>query len=110
MFRRIGGRGLYALVLLAAGCGSARYLKKTPTGGTLALEGDRKSANSEARSLMAGQCRNGYTVVSEGDLITGTEAERLQTTKTEFTCKAAPVKPPAPMANAPDAGTSDAAP
>lgn len=89
------------LGLLAAGCGTARYLQKTPTGGTLELEGDPAKANAEAKRLMADHCRSGYKVVSEGERFTGTEAERRQATKMAYACKAPVKKAAAPVADAP---------
>jgi hypothetical protein len=96
------------VLLLGAGCGTARYLKKTPTGGTLELEGDPDKANKDAKRLMADHCRAGYDVVAQGERIIGTEAERQQATKMDFVCKAAPVKAaaPPPVPDAPDAGPS----
>jgi hypothetical protein len=103
------------LVLVVTGCGTARYLKKTPTGGTLELEGDPDKANKDAKRLMAEHCRSGYDVVAQGERLIGTEAERLQATKMEFVCKAQVVKvkaPPAPVPDAPvpAAGVPDAGP
>jgi hypothetical protein len=95
------------LVLVGAGCGTARYLKKTPTGGTLELDGDPDKADKDAKRLMADHCRSGYDVVAHGERLIGTEAERQQKTKLEFVCKPLQVKAaPAPVPDAPDAGSS----
>jgi len=96
-----------ALVVFAAGCGSARYVTKTPTGGTLLLEGDRDRAMSQAQRMMVTHCAGDYTIVKPGELVVGgTEAERLQTTKMSYVCRSAPPKPAPPPAAKADAGES----
>ena len=95
------------LVLLAAGCGTARYIQKTPTGGTLVLEGDPDSAKSQAQRMMVTHCAGGYTVVSDANRAGNTEAERLRTKELSYVCRSAPPKPSPPKPAAvvqPDAG------
>jgi hypothetical protein len=99
---RLGRIG--AMVLFAAGCGTARYVQKTPTGGTLVLEGDPTRAKSQAEHLMVIHCAGGYRIVSDAKTIGDTEAERLQTTKLSYVCRSGPPKPSPPLAVPPDAG------
>jgi hypothetical protein len=107
---KIGRRALLLLTLCA--CGTARYIQKTPTGGTLELEGDPDRASLEAKRLMIEHCKGSFQVTSEGERFVGTEAERRQQTKTVYVCTAPPEKKkpqaaaPAPPAEAPDAGAS----
>jgi hypothetical protein len=73
MKRRVIGQAVCALALLAAGCGTARYVQRTQVGGTLALEGERQEAMKEAQKLMTEHCRGPYTIISEGETVIGTE-------------------------------------
>ena len=98
---------LRVLVLLAAGCGTARYIQKTPTGGTLVLEGDPGNAKSQAERMMATHCAGDYKIVSDSITAGNTEAERLRTKELTYVCRSAPPKPPPPKPAAvvqPDAG------
>jgi len=96
---------LVAVVILA-GCGTARYIERTPTGGTLALDGDPDKANKEAKRLMVDHCKSGgYKVLYEGRAVIGTESERRQETRTSYQCKTPP-PPVAQVVDAPDAGQS----
>lgn len=59
--------------LLLGGCvGTIRYVKKTPTGGVLAIGGLREDAMKKAASAMAQHCQGAYTVVEEGEVVVGT--------------------------------------
>ena len=93
-----------ALVLFAAGCGTARYVQKTSTGGTLVLEGDPTRAKSQAEHMMVAHCAGDYRIVSDAKTIGNTEAERLQTTKLSYVCRSPAPKPSPPPATQPDAG------
>jgi hypothetical protein len=62
-----------ALAVLAAGCGTARYVQRTQTGGTLALEGDRNKAMEEASKMMVAHCQGAYTIISEGETVVGSD-------------------------------------
>jgi hypothetical protein len=56
-----------------AGCGSARYVQRTPNGGTIALEGDRNKAMEAATKNMQAHCPGGYQILSEGEAAIGTD-------------------------------------
>src|SRR5215208_4873248 len=62
-----------SLVSLAVGCGYARLVYRTQTGGTLALEGERDKAMEDAAQQMSAHCRGPYTIVSEGENVVGTD-------------------------------------
>jgi hypothetical protein len=59
--------------LLAAACGSARLVRRTQTGGVIALQGDRQKAMEDAQRMMADHCRGPYTIVEEGEHVVGTD-------------------------------------
>ena len=95
---------LAALVMFVAGCGTARYVQKTSTGGTLVLEGDPDKAKSQAQRMMAIHCAGNYQVVSDAKLVGNTEAERLRKEELSFVCSSPPPKPSPPPTITPDAG------
>ncbi|HEU4406107.1 MAG TPA: hypothetical protein VFS43_12635 [Polyangiaceae bacterium] len=59
--------------LAAAGCSGIRVVKRTPSGGELALVGAREGAQQKANEYMAGQCPGGYDVLEEGEAVVGQE-------------------------------------
>jgi hypothetical protein len=68
-------RSLWCAVLgaaLLAGCGSARLLQRTQTGGVYALQGDRGKAMEQAHQEMSAHCGpNNYQITQEGEEVIG---------------------------------------
>jgi len=62
-------------VTLVAGCGAARVISRTGTGGVLVLEGFRDRARDDAQRRMTAHCRGQYTIVREGDAVVGQATE-----------------------------------
>jgi hypothetical protein len=61
--------------LLVAACGSARTVRRTQTGGTVALQGDQRKAMEDAHNQMSAHCGpNNYTIVEEGEVVVGTDS------------------------------------
>ena len=56
---------------LVAGCGVARVISRTSTGGVLVLEGFRDRAQDDAHRQMTASCRGPYTIVRESDEVAG---------------------------------------
>lgn len=107
MLDRIAAPSFCALavaLVLPAGCATARYVKQTPTGGTIRLEGPRDDATKQARQMMGTHCHDRFTIVSGGEVITGTENERRQATTLTYVCDPSVAPPPGPVAGAPDGG------
>lgn len=72
MFRKIPMLSICAVLLLGA-CGTARVVRRTQTGGVLALEGERNKAMEQAHQMMMQHCQGPYTIVEEGEHVVGTE-------------------------------------
>lgn len=72
MFRKIPMLSICAVLLLGA-CGTARVVRRTQTGGVLALEGERNKAMEQANQMMMQHCQGPYTIVEEGEHVVGTE-------------------------------------
>jgi hypothetical protein len=83
---------------------TARYLNRTPKGGTLALEGDPRESMTQAQRLMAAQCGGRYTIVDQGEKLIGTETERRDGSKLSFVCDGPGGPSPAAAGAPPDAG------
>jgi hypothetical protein len=82
--QRLSPLCLLLLGALAAGaCGTSRLVERNQYGGTLALVGfDRQKAMENAHITMASHCGPGaYTVVSEGETVTGTQTQESDETK-----------------------------
>lgn len=78
-------RNLSLGLLLAASlgaCGSARYIQRTQTGGTIELQGDRNKAMEQANGLMSSHCGGpgSFTIVQEGEEAIGTDTFQRQDT------------------------------
>jgi hypothetical protein len=71
---------LASLALFAVGCGHARLVQRTQTGGTFALEGDRVKAMEDASAQMSAHCRGPYTIVSEGENVIGSDTAQTDET------------------------------
>ena len=78
---------LFALVsvtVLLGGCGVARVVHRSQSGGVIAIEGDRNKAMEQAHQLMAEHCRGPYQITEEGEHVVGTDrAESTDTYVTE---------------------------
>jgi hypothetical protein len=60
--------------LVAVGCGSARVVKRTQYGGTIALQGDQNKAMEDAHAKMNAHCGSqGYTITEEGEVVVGSD-------------------------------------
>jgi uncharacterized protein YceK len=62
---------LVFLALALSACGGIRYVTRTQTGGTIALQGDPEKAMEKAREAMAQHCNGAYTVTEEGEAVVG---------------------------------------
>lgn len=62
---------LLFLALALSACGGIRYVQRTQTGGTIALQGDPDKAMEKAREAMAQHCNGQYTVTQEGEAVIG---------------------------------------
>ena len=77
-------------VTLVAGCGAARAISRTATGGVLVLEGFRDRARDDAHRQMTAHCRGQYTIVREGDAVAGQATEL----RVQYVCGEVPGIPP----------------
>lgn len=69
------------LFVVLAACGSAQYIQRTQTGGTIELDGDRNKAMEQASQMMAQHCGpNNYQIVQEGLEPIGTDTYAQQNT------------------------------
>jgi hypothetical protein len=75
---------------LVAGCGAARVISRTGTGGVLVLEGFRDRARDDAHRQMTVHCRGQYTIVREGDAVAGQATEF----RVRYVCGEVPGVPP----------------
>lgn len=66
-------------------CSSARIVRETQTGGTVALRGSRDSAREKAEVLMREKCPQGYTVLEQGEVAYGQQATTTQWNRTTAT-------------------------
>lgn len=75
MFAKLDRRAVSAVLgaALLAGCGSARLIQRTPTGGVYALQGDRNKAMEQAHQEMAAHCGGptSYQITQEGEEVIG---------------------------------------
>lgn len=64
-------------VVCASGCslGNYRVVKKTQSGGEIALLGVRDEAQEKANAYMASVCAKGFTILEEGEAVVGTTGE-----------------------------------
>jgi|GEM_PF-1264022 len=61
-----------ALVALAtAACYPVREVRRTATGGELALLANNDGSREEAGKLMTARCPNGYDILEEGEVVVG---------------------------------------
>jgi hypothetical protein len=70
--------GVALVCLLPLACspmGNYRVVKKVPTGGEVALEGDREIAQAKAQGYMASSCPSGYDVLEEGEAVVGSSSQ-----------------------------------
>lgn len=60
---------------LLVGCGSYRVVRKTATGGEVALEqqGTMGQSHEKAVEYIASQCPSGYEIVEEGEAVIGSD-------------------------------------
>lgn len=79
----------FLLVAFAASslfaCSSARIVRETQTGGTVALRGSRDDAREKAEVLMREKCPAGYTVLEQGEVAYGQQATTTQWNRTTAT-------------------------
>src|SRR5215813_3697519 len=59
--------------LALSGCGTYRVVRRTPSGGEVALQGSEEKAREAAAEYMASQCPQGYDIVEEGEAVIGSE-------------------------------------
>lgn len=73
MFRTIPIVSICSVLLLLGACGTSRVVRRTQTGGVLALEGERNKAMEHANQMMMQHCQGPYTIVEEGEHVVGTD-------------------------------------
>ena len=78
----------FAFVMAAAlavvvGCSGYRYVHRTQTGGTIALQGDRNAAMEKAKAAMSQHCGGTFTVVEEGEAVVGEDTYAREDTHTD---------------------------
>ena len=67
--------------MILGGCvGTIRMVKKTQTGGVIAIAGLREDAMKKATAAMAQHCGGAYTVVEEGEIVVGTSTQSGEST------------------------------
>jgi hypothetical protein len=93
-------------VTLVGGCGAARMISRTGTGGVLVLEGFRDRARDDAHRQMTAHCRGQYTIVHEGSEVVGQAIEL----RVQYVCGGVPgiapnqyERPVMPLEGVPDA-------
>lgn len=74
-FRPMAFSMLACLALGLAACSSFRVVKVTPTGGIVALQGDRDAAHAKAEKYMASRCPDGFKILEEGEVPIGSTTE-----------------------------------
>lgn len=82
------------LAALIAGCGAARVISCTGTGGVLVLEGFRDLAKQDAHRQMTAHCRGPYTIIRETDEVAGRGTEL----RVRYVCGEIPGMPSSPYA------------
>ena len=55
----------------AQGCGFVREVKRTQTGGEIAIRGRTDSTEKEAADLMHARCNGAYDIIEEGEVVVG---------------------------------------
>ncbi len=75
--------GLVVMASTTVACsGTYRVVKKTGTGGVVALQGPQESAHQAANQYMASQCPSGVDILEEGEAVIG--ADTAATTRPGF--------------------------
>lgn len=76
-----------ALAVSTFACGGIRVVRRTPHGGTIALQGMRDEAQKKASQYMTAQCPTGYDVTEEEEAVVGqqTSARTTDTKHGSFT-------------------------
>ena len=74
--------GLVAILTLGA-CGGAgmRWVRRAPSGGTIALHGDYDDAMAKAQKAMRRQCNGPFTIVEEGEHVVGSTTTGVANTQ-----------------------------
>lgn len=63
-----------AAALLLAACGSARVVRQTQTGGTIALQGDQRKAMEDGQRQMDAHCGPGnWQIIEQGEVVVGSD-------------------------------------
>jgi hypothetical protein len=62
---------MFVSLALVACSGTYRVVRKTTSGGEVALVGPQESAREKADEYMRGQCPTGFDVVEEGEAVVG---------------------------------------
>lgn len=71
----LSSSSLLALAMSLVACsGSVRVVNVAPSGGELALEGEREMAHAEAESYMSRHCPRGHDVLHDGVEYVGTKS------------------------------------
>jgi hypothetical protein len=77
---------LLLMVLSTAACDIhwVREVKRTPSGGEVALLAQNGDAQAQAQSLMASRCPAGYDILEEGEAVVGQEVQSNTTQRQGF--------------------------
>lgn len=60
-----------AVATFAFGCGFVREVKRTQTGGEIAIRGRTSGTEKEAADLMTARCNGAYDILEEGEVVVG---------------------------------------
>lgn len=63
--------GAALLATFAVGCGFVREVRRTQTGGEIAIRGRTSGTEKEAADLMTARCNGAYDIVEEGEVVVG---------------------------------------
>ena len=62
---------LFTLCSALPACGFVREVRRSPSGGEIAIRGRTSGAEKEAADLMNARCATGYDIVDEGEVVVG---------------------------------------
>jgi hypothetical protein len=84
---RIGLLSLPLALVGLTGCGGARMVQSTPTGGVVTIPSNTDAwpfhYRQEAEKLMAQKCPQGYTIDHEEEVVVGQQTMNQQSTNTQ---------------------------
>jgi len=64
-------------------CSDVRFIRKTTTGGTVAIVGSRSDGMEKVNQMLTDHCQGPYTITEEQEVIVGEESTMTQEVKTK---------------------------